>query len=114
MKPQQVASSAKQRVWLAYADENIQHLIELPYRAGMTVQDVIDESAILQHVVLPESVQYGIWQEKISNMLHVVQPGDRVEIYRALRLNPKDIRRKRASANPLKPQKQGNRFKQFK
>jgi hypothetical protein len=41
----------------------------------------------------------------------VLQVGDRVEIYRALTINPKDIRRKRAAQNPVGRFIKGNRFR---
>ena len=37
--------------------------------------------------------------------------GDRVEIYRPLTINPKDIRRKRAAKNPVGRFIKGNRFR---
>ncbi len=40
-----------------------------------------------------------------------LQAGDRVEIYRALTINPKDIRRKRAAKNPVGRYAKSNRLK---
>ncbi len=40
-----------------------------------------------------------------------LQAGDRVEIYRALTINPKDIRRKRAEKNPVGRYARGNRLR---
>ncbi|MDN8321380.1 RnfH family protein, partial [Acinetobacter baumannii] len=42
----------------------------------------------------------------------VLHAGDRVEVYRPLTINPKDIRRKRAAKNPVGRYIKGNRFKQ--
>jgi putative ubiquitin-RnfH superfamily antitoxin RatB of RatAB toxin-antitoxin module len=44
---------------------------------------------------------------------HVLQAGDRVEIYRALTINPKDIRRKRAAKNPVGRYAKSNRLRQL-
>ncbi|WP_088752900.1 RnfH family protein [Acinetobacter baumannii] len=56
-------------------------------------------------------VQVGIFGIKVETDA-VLHAGDRVEVYRPLTINPKDIRRKRAAKNPVGRYIKGNRFKQ--
>ena len=106
--------SEPQQVWVAYATETQQFHIAVPYVPGMTAGDAIRQSAIEQQVALPQPLQLGIFGVKVENADHVLQAGDRVEIYRALIIQPQDIRRKRAAKNPVGRYQKGNRFKQSK
>lgn len=101
----------QQKVWVAYVSPEQQFHIEVHYVEGMTARDAIDESRIETQVTLPELYSLGIFSTKIKDDQHILQAGDRVEIYRALLVNPTDIRRKRAAANPSSRYCQGNRFK---
>ncbi|MFT4020248.1 MAG: RnfH family protein [Acinetobacter sp.] len=100
-----------QQVWVAYASAQQQFLIAVPYREGMTILDALAQSEIHQKISLPEPLNVGIFGIKIEDHSHVLQAGDRVEIYRALTINPKDIRRKRAEKNPVGRYLTGNRSK---
>lgn len=76
--------------------------VELP--AGSTVAEAIERSGIRAQfpglVVDPAAV--GIFSRKVS-MEQVLREGDRVEIYRPLLADPKEVRRQRASlAQPRK------------
>ncbi|WP_109440162.1 RnfH family protein [Acinetobacter haemolyticus] len=99
------------QVWVAYATPEQQFHIAVDFSDGMTAMDAIDKSEIAHMVALPEPLQLGIFGVKVETTapLHA---GDRVEIYRALTINPKDIRRKRAAQNPVGRFIKGNRFKQ--
>ncbi|MDD2940288.1 MAG: RnfH family protein, partial [Acinetobacter harbinensis] len=48
---------------------------------------------------------------RLANSNQPLKAGDRVEVYRALTINPKEIRRKRAAENPVGRYCRGNRFK---
>lgn len=89
------------KVWVAYASPTQQFNVELPFRVGMTAAEAIERSGIAQHVEGIEDLSLGIFGVKIKNAQHVLNAGDRVEIYRALTINPKDIRRNRAAKNPV-------------
>ncbi|MHA3891127.1 RnfH family protein [Acinetobacter sp. GXMZU3951] len=102
------------KVWVAYATPEQQFHLEVPFQTGMTALDAIEQSGLRQQVELPEVLQLGIFGLHISEPTHLLQAGDRVEIYRALTINPKDIRRKRAAQNPVGRFAKGNRFKQLK
>ncbi|MCR4300910.1 MAG: RnfH family protein [Sulfuricaulis sp.] len=84
------------RVEVVYATPSRQELIEVPARPGATVEQVIQESGILNS--FPEidlSRQHvGIYGQ-IASLPDLVHDGDRVEIYRPLSADPKEIRKRR-------------------
>lgn len=85
-------------IWVAYATADQQYYVDVAFLPDMTVQDAIQQSGIEN---LPEPLVYGIFNEKVS-LDTVLKDGDRVEIYRTLTINPKDIRRVREKNNPYK------------
>ncbi|MCJ8162149.1 RnfH family protein [Acinetobacter zhairhuonensis] len=102
------------KVWVAYATSEQQFHLEVPFQIGMTALDAIQQSGLREQVELPEVLQLGIFGVRLQDHTQVLQVGDRVEIYRALTINPKDIRRQRAAQNPVGRFAKGNRFKQLK
>ncbi|MED5526558.1 MAG: RnfH family protein [Pseudomonadota bacterium] len=84
-------------VEVAYAEPERQALIALKVVEGATVQEVIERSGILGRFSDLDLAKndVGIWSRscKLSDK---VREGDRVEIYRPLTADPKDIRRRRA------------------
>ncbi|WP_445115094.1 RnfH family protein [Acinetobacter sp. WZC-1] len=108
------AAQVPQKVWVAYATPEQQFHIEVEYVPGMSVQDAIQRSTIEQQVQLPENYSLGIFGVSIQDRHQLLQPGDRVEIYRPLLVNPRDIRRNRAAANPVGRYGRGNRFRSLK
>ena len=99
------------QVWVAYAGVDQQFHISVPFTVGMTALDAIEQSGISQLTPLAETLQVGIFGVRLQNLQQVLLVGDRVEIYRPLTINPKDIRRKRAINNPVGRLSKGNRFK---
>lgn len=85
-------------VELAYASANQQVLLKLSVETGTTIKALIEQSGILSR--FPELVDSGPWQVGIfsqrTNLAHIVQAGDRIEVYRPLKIDPKAIRRLRA------------------
>lgn len=75
---------------------------------------IIEDSGIRNQVELPEPLVLGIFGVRLKDVCQVLNVGDRIEIYRALTVNPTDIRRKRAAENPVGLYCRGNRFKQLK
>lgn len=108
-----VAEKPMAKVWVAYASENQQFHIGLQFSDGMTIADAIAQSKLAEHVQLPENFSFGIFGVKSNNMSQLLQAGDRVEIYRFLTINPKEIRRKRALENPTSRYCRGNRYRQI-
>ncbi|MFN0298223.1 RnfH family protein [Acinetobacter albensis] len=102
------------QVWVAYAAQTQQFHISLAFQEGMTALDAVEQSGICSQTDLPEPLLLGIFGTRLQNLQQKLQIGDRVEIYRTLTINPKDIRRKRAAENPVGLYCRGNRFKQLK
>lgn len=86
------------RIEVAYATPSRQEVIEMTIRPGATVGRVIRESGLLER--FPEidlaRNRVGIFGE-LAALDDPVRDGDRVEIYRPLRADPKEARRKRAA-----------------
>lgn len=99
-------------VWIAYASTEQQIVIEIPYVDGMTAREAIVRSGITQRINLPEPLQVGVFSQKVD-LDDVLAIGDRVEIYRPLTINPKDIRRKRAAQNPVGRYLKSKRLRQL-
>ena len=69
----------------------------VPYTVNLTVGEVIQHSQIA--AAYPEVLHcaVGIFARVVQHD-HLVHPGDRVEIYRPLLIDPKEKRRQRAKA----------------
>ncbi len=84
-------------VEVAYATPEKQHLLSLDVPAGSTLADAIRRSGILE--TCPEidlaAHKVGIWG-KSATLEQVLCARDRVEIYRPLKADPKEARRRRA------------------
>lgn len=98
-------------VQVVYCAEDKHHLIRVAYTEGLTAQQAIDASGIARIVELPLEMQIGVFSLKISDpQAYVLAAGDRVEIYRPLKMNPNDVRRKRATKNPVGNFRRGNQW----
>ncbi len=88
----------KIKVEVAYALPHEQVILETMINAGGTVDDAIKHSGIL--VLYPEIDlavnKVGVFG-KVTKRSTVLREGDRVEIYRPLIADPKEVRRKRAA-----------------
>lgn len=78
--------------------------LHVPFHPGATVAEVLEISGLfLKH---PEAagLPLGIFAKRVT-LDTPVKPGDRIEIYRPLRIDPKDNRRHRAKekTNKAKP-----------
>lgn len=85
------------KVEVVYANAQDYELLEIQVAPGQTAEGAIHESGILQRfpeINLEES-EIGIFSQKVA-FDYVLEPGDRVEIYRSLLIDPKDRRRQRA------------------
>jgi putative ubiquitin-RnfH superfamily antitoxin RatB of RatAB toxin-antitoxin module len=98
------------QVWVAFAMPEQQFHLAVAFHEGMTALQAIEASGLAEQVTLPEVLHLGVFGSKIEADT-VLQAGDRVEIYRALTINPNDIRRKRAAKNPVGRFIKGNRFR---
>lgn len=84
-------------VEVAYALPHMQALIPLTVPEGTTLEQAVKLSGVLEKfpdIDLANS-KVGIWN-KVSELTAVLREKDRVEIYRPLIADPKEVRRKRA------------------
>ena len=91
-------------VEVAYAEAEMQVIVEVKVSPGCTIEEAVIESGILRDFpgVNLEDSQVGIFGEKKS--LHtIVNANDRIEIYRALLLSAKEARRERAGTKTKLP-----------
>jgi len=80
---------------LAYAEPSRQVLRPLSVPQGFTVADAIRLSQIEREVGAIAPDRIGVFGKHV-NRERIVQPGDRIEIYRPLKVDPKESRRRRA------------------
>jgi len=87
----------KIRVEVAYALPEKQYLQRVTLSEGATVEEAINASGLLElrsDIDLAKN-KVGIFSRPVK-LADAVQDGDRVEIYRPLIADPKELRRKRA------------------
>ncbi len=84
---------------VAYATPHRQSLLRLSVLEGSTVAEAIEQSAIRDEFpeLKMEIKAVGIFSRKVP-LDHVLRAGDRIEIYRPLIADPKEMRRQRAKA----------------
>ncbi len=89
--------SDKITIEVAYALPQSQTLLSLDVTKGTTIEQAIVQSGILtEHEDIDLSVnKVGIWS-KSKKLDEVLNEGDRIEIYRPLIADPKEVRRRRA------------------
>lgn len=96
--PQGKHMSAQIHVEVVYALKARQKVVQVNLSEGATVRDAIERSGLLQE--FPEidlsSNKLGIWN-KLSKVDATLRDKDRVEIYRPLIADPKEVRRQRAA-----------------
>ena len=87
---------------VAYARPDCQELVKLRLLPGATVQQAIEVSGLLQKY--PEidltKAKVGIYA-KLCKLDMPLRQKDRVEIYRPLLADPKEVRRRRAAAGKV-------------
>ncbi|WP_153447606.1 RnfH family protein [Vibrio algicola] len=85
-------------VEVVYALSHEQQVFQLAIASDMTVQEIIEQSGVL--VAYPEIDlnvnKVGVFSRNIK-LDATVRDKDRIEIYRPLLADPKEIRRKRAA-----------------
>lgn len=92
-----MASDALIAVNVVYAPQaRIVHECHLQLPAGATVGEAIAQSYLLKNLDAAQvaALECGVWGRKVA-LHHVLREGDRVEIYRPLRVDPKEARRQR-------------------
>ncbi|HHH43174.1 MAG TPA: RnfH family protein [Gammaproteobacteria bacterium] len=86
-------------VEVAYAKPEEQVILKLDVTPGTSLRQAIEQSGILERFpeIDLEKAKVGIFG-KLKKPDQVLQPGDRVEIYRPLIADPKKVRKERAAA----------------
>ena len=90
-------------VEIAYASEEKQHLISLKIPQGASVKDALEQSDILKIADIIDDIKnlsdlsIGIWSKPVNLDYLIENDGARVEIYRGLKCDPKEVRRIRSS-----------------
>ena len=85
-------------VEVAYARPDVQVLLPVELEPGATVEEAVRRSGVLERfpeIDLGGRNKVGIWG-KVTKLTQPLRDGDRVEIYRPLIADPKEVRRRRA------------------
>lgn len=84
-------------IQVVYAQPDKQTLVDLVLPAGSTLAQALDASGLLsQHEIDVPNCKFGIYG-KLSKPDAVLRDRDRVEIYRPLIADPKEVRKARAA-----------------
>ena len=84
------------RIEVVYALPQRQEQVVLDLAPGSTVQDAIQASGLPQRPLQIEIGRAGVWGRPVSPETRL-RDLDRVEIYRPLLADPKEVRRERAA-----------------
>ena len=87
------------KVTVVYVTPKIRFIKELEVAENSTVQTVLEQSGVLQQYseISLDKNKVGIFSEIVS-LGTMVKENDRIEIYRALTMDPMEARRLRAQA----------------
>jgi uncharacterized protein len=94
---QTTQSSESIYIEIAYATPDKQLILECYVEPGTSPRDAVINSAIDEYFpeINKESCDIGIFG-KVIRKDHLLENGDRIEIYRPLIADPKEVRKKRA------------------
>lgn len=97
-----MANAEEISVEVAYALPDQQQIVSLSVSVSATIEDVIRASGLLD--LYPEidlgKNKVGVFG-KLGKLTDTLHAGDRVEIYRPLIADPKEVRKKRAAAGKV-------------
>ncbi|MBE2894054.1 RnfH family protein [Spirabiliibacterium falconis] len=105
----------KIHIQIAYALPDTYFLHSYQVEQGTTIQSAVLHSGILAqfHEIDLRKNQVGIFARP-AKLTDVLQDGDRIEIYRPLLADPKEIRRKRAEQQRLEQEAEKARERELK
>lgn len=85
------------RVTVAFALPGRQEVVALELSAGATVADALDAAGLAARHPGEDvaALDVGIWGSRVAREAPL-REGDRVEVYRPLKADPKEMRRRRA------------------
>ena len=89
------------RVLVALAFPGRQEVLELEMPEGSTVGDAVAAAKLGERFpgIDTGALEVGVWS-RVASAATVLREGDRVELYRVLKADPKDARRARARLTP--------------
>lgn len=100
------------KVTVVYCAEDQQFLLPIDWYEGLTASQALDDSKLASLTALPDDLHMGVFSLKIDEpATYLLQAGERLEVYRPLKMNPKDVRRLRAKRNPVGRYMRGNQWK---
>lgn len=75
-----------------------QSIVEIPFEQGMTAAAAVERSGLVERYAtgLGSDFVLGVWAVEVDPEF-LLEPGDRVEISRPLRADPRDMRREMLS-----------------
>ena len=87
------------RVEVAYALPDEQKIVSLDVSPGTTAFAAAQQSGIVGQFkgIDLESSDMGVFGKVVKPREYVLKAGDRVEVYRPLQADPKEVRKKRAA-----------------
>jgi len=93
-----MSEDQKISVEVAYALPDKQAIVPLEVEPGTTVVAAAEQSGIVERFegLTLEGAKFGIFGKAVPNT-HVMSSGERVEIYRPLLIDPKEVRKARAA-----------------
>ena len=93
---------------VVYGLPNKQVLLSLKVPAGTNIEAAIKQSGIVKHFpeIIPSEAVVGIFS-KPSKLSDILRSGDRIEIYRPLIADPKEMRKLRAQKSAEKKKAEG-------
>jgi putative ubiquitin-RnfH superfamily antitoxin RatB of RatAB toxin-antitoxin module len=94
-------------VEVVFALPGRQRVVQLPLRDGMTALEAVQAAGLEREFpeVLGHDLVLGIYGKRVA-ATQVLRSGDRVEIYRPLKFDPRDARRK--AAQGVRPVRRGH------
>jgi len=83
---------------VAYALPGRQRVVHLPLERPMTAEEAVRASGLLEEFpeLAGQVLALGVYGRRVDRQ-HVLRAGDRVEIYRPLKVDPRDARRRAAA-----------------
>ena len=83
---------------VAYALPGRQRVVRLPLEPPMSAEEAVRASGLLEEFpeLASEVLTLGVFGRRVDGQ-HVLRAGDRVEIYRPLKVDPRDARRRAAA-----------------
>lgn len=97
----------KATIEIAYATPELQKIIECQVDPGVSPREAVRQSGIERYFaeIDPDFCDLGVFGKSVAED-YKLEDGDRIEIYRPLIADPKEVRRQRA-AKGLKTKKGG-------